>query len=693
MKSREITKNLYELIADRKVKSAIFTTYNLETDFFELEVVPVLLPKGDAFSLDSGIKRFDVRERLKSSEIEIEVFYDQPIARQSKDGLPSPQMGYLCHGINRGNNAFHGKLNLILLEEETGESLLFGVGSNNLTYAGWWQNIECQYWLEISPENCHKSLLATLQQDFKYLEQNRQIEDNGRLSSFKRINSFLENCKPQDTSQELYYYGLSPGGNGVSSFIDFLTQDQSPLNRHSDWCLEIVSPFFADDPNSKLHEAFLKKVGVSNVRLLLPLDADQVALCSQKYYENVNSFERLEWSQWHASKNNELGLKDKDQFRNLHAKIYHFYRQDEAWIFVGSVNFTHKAIYENAEAGFLVKLPESKPLLDTKDTLQLDFMEVLENEPGIEEVIGCKEPDIWLHYDWISQKLVGKGQAKQLLINILSPEGKQIIPPWTLTNNCSSYDLNKDQIAAFERQIKNSALVNVSHLSCEEECEGHLIAVQQTGWSHKKIELPPMTLAQILAIYGRIGIQYEGEGSSEFRQRIMVEAQTQWLLKNNLAGGMTPLIDTTSNLQIFSEYAQIFNAFSQLHKRLVLAIKAEKYDFVDLYLTGAALDSLPSIVDRIKDISGDEELKIDAVNRYLILLSIRQILEDEFFKTRCRVQELLNLVNQDLVKLKTNDSIKLSGELDGRKSEFFDWFETQFKTPVIKHDNKDIESE
>ena len=43
MERAVVTERLLELIAEREVQAALFTTYTFEPDFFELEVVPVLL--------------------------------------------------------------------------------------------------------------------------------------------------------------------------------------------------------------------------------------------------------------------------------------------------------------------------------------------------------------------------------------------------------------------------------------------------------------------------------------------------------------------------------------------------------------------------------------------------------------------------------------------------------------------------
>ncbi len=130
MDNAVISERLVELIKGREVQAALFTTYTFEPEFFELDVIPLLLKQDAAYSTDERVKQFMVRENLREAELPIDVFYDLPMARVSSSN--SPQMEYLCHGVNLGNCAFHGKVIMILLkEQDTHElSLLLGAGSN-----------------------------------------------------------------------------------------------------------------------------------------------------------------------------------------------------------------------------------------------------------------------------------------------------------------------------------------------------------------------------------------------------------------------------------------------------------------------------------------------------------------------------------------------------------------------------------
>ena len=82
MDSAVISDRLKELIDGREVKAATFTTYTFEPEFFELEVIPLLLPGDIPFSSDSRVKEFQVREALRDTKLNLDVFYDLQIFRK-----------------------------------------------------------------------------------------------------------------------------------------------------------------------------------------------------------------------------------------------------------------------------------------------------------------------------------------------------------------------------------------------------------------------------------------------------------------------------------------------------------------------------------------------------------------------------------------------------------------------------------
>ena len=264
MEQAVISEKLLDLMAGRQVVAGLFTTYTFEPDFFELEVIPLLLNQDIPYSTDDRVKRFQVRENLREADLPLEVFYDLPIYRQS--GESSPEMEYLCHGVNLGNRAFHGKVNMLLLKDvETEEEvLLVGAGSNNLSRAGWWDNIECQHWEEIRSGETQRKFINILEEDIAFLTANRPFVSGGQPTSLEFIEEFLTTCKGSISASPVMYYGLSFLDNR-RDFAGYLTSKKSPLSQYSNWHLEIISPFFSDDAHNVEHETF-QNMGVVDIK-------------------------------------------------------------------------------------------------------------------------------------------------------------------------------------------------------------------------------------------------------------------------------------------------------------------------------------------------------------------------------------------------------------------------------------------
>ena len=114
--------------------------------------------------------------------------------------------------------------------------------------------------------------------------------------------------------------------------LRFLTRQKSTLGHYSNWTLEIISPFFAEDPKNIEHKAFFK-LEVKQIHMLLPTDEEGNALCHQPdYYTHINNQDNVCWAEWQKPMQQALGL-GGEHFRRLHAKIYHFYNKMQSWVF------------------------------------------------------------------------------------------------------------------------------------------------------------------------------------------------------------------------------------------------------------------------------------------------------------------------------------------------------------------------
>jgi len=242
-------------IDGRTVLAGVFTTYTFDPEFFELDVIPLLLDESVPYSSDDRVKQFQVREHLREAGLPLEVFYDLPVNR---DGLErSPAMDYLCHGVNYGNAAFHGKLVLLLLHDEAEQQdcLLVGLGSNNLSRSGWWDNIECQHWETVWNGEVFRGFRDRLVDDINFLKDRRPGFAGRGPSALDRIAEFLEDCRASLDAEPVHYYCLSHV-EYRTHFTAFLRSQKQPVARYHNWNLEIISPFFADDETNTEHTTF-----------------------------------------------------------------------------------------------------------------------------------------------------------------------------------------------------------------------------------------------------------------------------------------------------------------------------------------------------------------------------------------------------------------------------------------------------
>ena len=705
MDSTVISDKLTELLKDRKVKAAVFTTYTFEIDFFELEVIPLLLNNDTAYSTDERVKRVQVRVELQKaktqSPLPLEVFYDGKLFRnQAHD---SPRMEYLCHGVDLGNSAFHAKVAFILVyDEEWGsDCLLVGAGSNNLSYAGWWENIECQHWEEVwgSRWGIHRNLqedfLRQLREDIKYLQKQRRSGLDEKSDALGKISDFLnDECTGQRGIEKKFaYYGIKPENRRFKDFLKRSAEDLLP-DRYQSWNLEIISPFFAEDAENEEHNFFLDLPGVQEILMLLPKSQDgEKALCKSEYYDHIKDEEWIDWAKWESAIEKELNAKE----RRSHAKIYHFYNGKQSWSFVGSVNFTHKAMGDNVEAGFFTKLEKAGPLLEPLDEDPVGFDVPKETAPGDEHEDENPIPKIYLAYDWTKKKLCGQTEESEgVCINIHLPEGgdRYAIEGWRINNKECHYEGNTE---ALENLLKNGSLVKVSGKwqSNNSDFPEHQVLLQETGWIHKPLDLTHLSFQEILSQYADI--------NHERLMKAIADAKIRELVSKGTAGELPKTDGGPEVQQFFCDYAKVFHAFGELKKRLMKEKELAKEDGdskqIDYYLTGNAPDSLPTLIQLAKlpktseikegEKSDKDDNGRDPVLSYLSLLCCKEIYEEmcegnESSKGSFLAKGQLEIVQEQLKKVdKYIDECKSKIVLEedntsDRRERFLRWFEEQF---------------
>ena len=657
-----------------RVVAAVFTTYRFEPDFFEQEIIPLMLNQGLAFSSDQRIKSIQVREALSQQGLPLEVFYDLHLFRQQ--GTVSPSMEYLHHGIRGDRSAFHAKLVLLLLEDvDTGEQCLcIGAGSANLSIAGWWENIECQHWERVRRGEASRRFINQLRDDVAWLASRRKAAPAESHQALPQMAAFLEDCRASNGAGLIPYYGLtslSLGQKRRPAFMRFLRDalaEQSP--NYKRWTLEIISPYFAESPTFEGHEHFFNDLGVEAVHIFLPMNDQGEALCNREYYERLAQTAEVEWASWSPEVVESLELKTPVN-RTTHAKIYHLYNGMQSWAFVGSVNFTHRATSDNQEAGFFTRLPSGtrllKPLKKEPDKWCPE-----DQLPGTDEerIEDTELPELLLSYDWKKRQLtaaLGERHGKRALAcRILSAEGVVQVSDIAVGHHPGQVACNADVI---EELLKNTGFLRVSG-SWEpsgETLPAFEVLVQQLNWTHKPLDLPHLSPQEIMQIYAGLSQMHRNQVIDLLKQRQLHEMG----LSGESAGSQS--YEDTGR-QFFAEYAELFHAFRNLRQRMDQAWSEERVALVDYYLSGRGLDSLPTLLDSLQE--GDR--KLDQVTIYLALLCLIQIYESREYRGRPQVEHWLDRCREEIEAIEISGELRLIDDDVERTRSFFNWYRTQF---------------
>lgn len=668
---------LSQISENEGVIAALFTTYRFEPEFFEQEIIPLILDQNLAFSSDQRIKSIQVREALSEAGLPIEVFYDVDLFRQQ--GTVSPSMEYLHHGIRGERGALHAKLIFLLVKDiESGEqSLCVGSGSANLTIAGWWENVECMHWEWIIPGQVRERFLNQLRNDISWLESRRTGVGDNSSHALPQIASFLKQCKASNSAPFISYYGLSSlslAQKRRPAFMKFLLDalnEQSPNYRR--WTLEIISPYFADSPEFDAHRHFFKDLGVEQIRLFLPMNDQGEALCQREYYEKIAGTEGIEWADWSSDIAKSLVLNSVAN-RTTHAKVYHFYNGMQSWVFVGSVNFTHRAIRDNQEAGFFTRLPAKTTLLTpvkTEPDKWVPKEQLVESDAG--KIESKSVPDLVLNYDWKLHELsaqlrhIDSEYRDSVNIDILTPEGNPVVENIHVLGHLIKIECEPVKI---ESLLKTSGFLRVrgEWSSVNEAFPERDFMVQQIHWTHKPNDLPHLTPQEIMQIYA---------GLSSIRRNQLIEYLKQRQLREiGLLGessGSTEYSD--QGRQFFSEYAELFHAFRNLRRRLSEAWVNERLEQVDYYLSGRGIDSLPTLFESI---TGNKENDLDNATVYLTLLCMIQVYQQPEYSSLPDVKKHLALCRERLNILESSGKMSLIDDDPARKKRFFEWYKEHF---------------
>ena len=390
---------LKEKIGDRTILAAAFYTFNFQPDFFENYILPILVPKLEF----KNSRLYNAILWRKTTLPPVVVYFDDSIQKASDSTAPL-QDYELCPV--RVGKFYHPKVSLILVENDKNiPSLVVVIGSNNITRAGWCENLEVATILEINQHYCPDTILLSLKE---YVEFN--FDNYGYKGTCEQlILVFLNNLKGNNKPHAPVFYHSSN-----DTFENFL-QEQI-FSQDDIFEVEIISPFFQKNITDSTPISILKKYTHAPIRCLIPFKHSIEIQLDQVTYEAYQQ-KGVEWCTY-----NNAELKD----RYNHSKVYHLKGKTYNYIIVGSVNFTTNAWSGmeqggNMETAILFKEKGNFQPMLTPVHLHPDWLFLTKKEEVVAEVENTffrASPPIEFTIDW---------QKKTLLCEPLeSVKGKNI---------------------------------------------------------------------------------------------------------------------------------------------------------------------------------------------------------------------------------------------------------------------------
>jgi hypothetical protein len=638
-----LSEKFSSLMGGRKLRSAVFLAFEFDPGFFEQEILPALFDV--SLSHVPEIRLLGLADELRKVD-DIAVYYDRQALIA---GAASSHLDIQRVAVSQRTGYFHPKVVLVLVED----ALLVGILSANLTRSGWWENVEVAHIEEVrrdSPCSFRQDLLALI------ARVRRAAAHVARQPALDAIEKFVRSV-PADDQRMRGGVVLPRLFFGDGDLVGFLREVAG--NRLQRCNLEILSPFFDDkgslEPIRLLRDAFRPRA----VRVFLPRRVEGDALCSAEYYDRMR-----EVADWGKLPHEVMRL-SKDLDRALHAKVYRFFdpeRRYEAF-FVGSANLTTAALARggNIESGFFVEVtPKRKPgwWMSVDESRPPAFMPRSEEEP-LPQGRGWR---LSVEYRWSDERASCFWDSTQPSPPlILLAHGVEIVHLLPLgggeTRECSEA----------ESQAIATALRSGSFLTVRIEGEPDAqILVSEEQMTHKPSLMARVTAADILRYWSLLTPEQKKEFLEEHAEAFDDPEIAMWL-----GSARTPQ-DAES---FFSTFAEVFLSFGNLDRAVRAALAEGRMREAVERLFGKKFDSLRRLIDRVA-----EEPESDAVRRYIILLSARQMLE----KLEKDEPELFAAHRADARALRAGlrhvDDVR-SGFAFGtpdERDQFFSWFDRWF---------------
>lgn len=656
--SQILSRAITDQVAGRRVRTALFLTFQFDPAFFESEILPTLFD--EAFSHDGAVKLLQLEEAMRSLAAPIAVYYDRNGLRAEGGGA---RLETQRVPISHPTGIFHPKQVVVLVEgepDEAGEkhqALLVATLSANLTQRGWWENVECCHIEEIAGGSktwLKEPLLKLL----------RRVRDRAGSQeaqpAMECILDFLRGTEARERASDKTRFLGFWGGEG--RLVDFLRETAG--NWLSGCYLEVLSPFFDDSgpcrPLQDLIDAFEPK----SVRVLMPMEGG-AATCTEDIAKSIAGMRGVEWGDL-AADFLRRGRSADAGTRGVHAKVYRFFRQSpkRELIFVGSPNLTTQAFQNggNWETGILVELdPPRQPdfWLSARKRLPTEFHP--EGEAG--DTATSQGSPLQLRYRWDQGTAEAFWEAKERCESVRVTSAGVLVGEIAGLPARQWATLEPGFAEALREQLTSTSLLQAA----EPGGEPRFVLVQEEGMAKRPSLLQSLSVADILRCWSLL--------TQEQRMAFLAE-RGHLLTGKDALRVQASRVSTTDSM--FDRFAGIFHAFGGLERSVRKALEDPKNPGRDAEhrLFGSKHDSLGHLLDRAL-----ADPLLDDLSRYVLWLCAAQTwqtLFEEFggFFAAHRhlakdVQERLNRIPELRGRIVAKDPQAMPG--------FLDWFEPHFR--------------
>lgn len=606
-----LSEQFQEHMQGRRLRSAVFLTYQFDSGFFEQDVLPVFvdIPLSHAVS----IRLVQLEDALREVAGQVAVYYDS-------NGLVTGDAGSAKLDIRRipvqhRTGIFHPKNVFLLVEDEEPDengfharTLLIASLSANLTRSGWWENVECCH-IEAVAEGDRTRLKDDVAGFLESLRRKASAE-NEHLA-LREILGFLKSVeqrqrKSSDGLLHTHFF------TGRESLADFLEQTAGANIRGA--YLEIISPYFDDAEQCTPLTTLLERFSPREVRVFLPRSAAGEALVRQELFESVRDLPDVQWGRLPKDLIR-LGRSDEAGERFVHAKVYRFFTQNpkREICFVGSPNLTSPAHRSggNVETGFLVDMvPPRRPdfWLTPDQRKPVEFLVRKEDETSAAS--GGTRLNLRYHWDQSRAEMYWDAPDTSSTLR-LAARGIDLGAVELLASRVWT-DATKDLSRRVCEMLEETSLFEV-HGESETPT---LLLVQEEGMSHKPSLLLRLSAADILRYWSLL--------TPEQRAAFLEARAPELAMTGQGADLVTRAKIALDHDTVFDRFAGFFHAFGCLERAVHAALDEGHENEANYRLFGKKYDSLGSLLDRISS----EQDKLDAVDRYVISLCARQLCQE-----------------------------------------------------------------